>query len=1693
MNAFRTRLIALLCAGLLFALSNVASAADPLPAPFLTRAELKEVTINGKKEKRWMPTTDKIAFGWSDQPFAVHIPFDLKMKTVMGRPGAGPDGAPPQPFKANATRIQWHIRGFAAPAIDDSESNPSTVSSGLYRLDGQPPSISSPEPQAYLGTPWPPNLDRKSRPNDPPANVSLNFASPTGEGRYAYWVVLDPTRVSVKHWQKYDECAGSIHATIIEDALPNQAEKKVEKHIQVAVRQNSWQVESVKESLLGDWKKEIGKGWTALDMKTNWKDGVLSSIHRISSVTDTTEVAVEWKLPSLIRDHRVAASGVEVRQTAGGKYPQDSRYGLSEPSVRLWTIPYTDDVKAAPRTGPTGPLFGFEKTAAWFWTFNPGNTLYDWTSSKDKTTGLHKHTWPIELGGGRTYAPKHNTAPPELMADRPAGVHRLYAMDVCFDSAARPRPADTPVKRIEVFARRTSDLVDNRTTKLLSEPTRPTTDPDDGYWDWLDGFDDLIATNYGRLEVIHKELQLLASERREKRKKWVNLLRLDLLSFPADRPLERDAIEQFAVWVARGATRGRAIPLAPTVTKPILDEMKAERERLKVEMEAIRQRQQKLIEEGLRLVKVVSESVEVQIIASRGVTPRPHLPQWAEYYKDRVAIAKLSMYDAARWYGPDEMQQVIDEFKFADSDVKEWSEFVKAKAALGRAEYLEENLQLLYAMPNPPGPNSPQEQAALKERIVAMAALREVVRINPEHPGAREVLLKLELAYLDVIARKLDEERKLTLAGFKQYLTNRGLAPEVLRTPMKDGDKPQSFDPTNLKDAGNAIGNMWDGPLEVLGSIWGDGISLIGNGLPIWKNDDSLINALEGEAAKVQDELAQHYVSVMLIQKLVRGGMPLEKVRNLRPEELEKYVNARTVGGKPLDPKKARRLCQDVHETFGRLGDLRALAEGKPDEFARFLNDSYYTALDPSKSGAEFWGDFFFSPGNMLLWHLGGAMTRGGTSWKFMSGKQIELLEKAGEIERVQQVFARGMRLESLANQMAKSDTGKAILAKFAEDMAFYESTRVGAAWTGWTKEGVRRWTANNATLFFNGGARLAAGVVVYGAAAYAVHDIPGLRQLVDVLAAMGPFEATYDVLARRGLQLKQLEASLAHLDPVLGSAGKELEEIRNASARIEAIKVQLKATSSRPNEVAIKELDDIIARSSKKAGTQPMGNNPLADLHSTVSMAAAAVKSGNASEAGRALKSLTARRKKLEEMLKNFEAKLALARKVVGMNPPSFTPTAYPEPLVGAQAPKPLIPKELPPAGMHAEFVEYGDLALLQGKLHTATEFYTAARIEKLKNKLPDPADIVEQRLSLAIRASQESSKIARMKAKNINLGADLPIEEPEVQKEIIARLANNQVTFEQFHGGANPIFAVKDVKTGKTLFIFKQLKDADKLAAEVLSGAIVRGLGIKTPGSRALKLPHQIKVKRPNEIRPSDREVDEAIEGILYRVLEGKEVHTMTEAQLLALKSDLALQRPIRHWIGDTDGHLRNVQLGSDGHLWMLDFDCAMLRKGGFHLQVNPWLILNIKVPPGTPYPALTQDDMMRAFLASPKWMEDYLKGLNKGTALSGTGGELYGWIDQLDGAISYEEVAPIIGAIEDFAVKGGGKRLRKALEQSGLPPDQVQEAFEVLVERANLLKKALEGKYKSAKNPEGANLLRPAGSRLLLSLEPEFAVAV
>lgn len=155
-----------------------------------------------------------------------------------------------------------------------------------------------------------------------------------------------------------------------------------------------------------------------------------------------------------------------------------------------------------------------------------------------------------------------------------------------------------------------------------------------------------------------------------------------------------------------------------------------------------------------------------------------------------------------------------------------------------------------------------------------------------------------------------------------------------------------------------------------------------------------------------------------------------------------------------------------------------------------------------------------------------------------------------------------------------------------------------------------------------------------------------------------------------------------------------------------------------------------------------------------------------------------------------------------------------------------------------------------------------TFDRLDDLRSltegKLLDPDSLVEQRLTLAGQAKLAAEEIAQTRAKGLTLGADQPITPEQVQQLVLGPLAKGEVKFVQFDGGANPIFEARDAATGKTLFIFKQIKEAEEVAAEVLSGEVVRMLGIKTPGSRALRSPHTITYTNRKKVVPAEQTVE-------------------------------------------------------------------------------------------------------------------------------------------------------------------------------------------------------------------------------------------
>jgi hypothetical protein len=92
--------------------------------PFLTSAEQQEFVVDGKKVKRWVQGTNRLAFVWSDQPFAVHIPFQLGTKIEFGRITSKPH------------RVSAWMQGFGTTTNYGGRSSPGVVAAGLYRFDG---------------------------------------------------------------------------------------------------------------------------------------------------------------------------------------------------------------------------------------------------------------------------------------------------------------------------------------------------------------------------------------------------------------------------------------------------------------------------------------------------------------------------------------------------------------------------------------------------------------------------------------------------------------------------------------------------------------------------------------------------------------------------------------------------------------------------------------------------------------------------------------------------------------------------------------------------------------------------------------------------------------------------------------------------------------------------------------------------------------------------------------------------------------------------------------------------------------------------------------------------------------------------------------------------------------------------------------------------------------------------------------------------------------------------------------------------------------------------------------------------------------------------------------------------------------------------------------------------------------------
>jgi hypothetical protein len=1212
-------------------------------------------------------------------------------------------------------------------------------------------------------------------------------------------------------------------------------------------------------------------------------------------------------------------------------------------------------------------------------------------------------------------------------------------------------PPQTVEKKIALSIHKyVSGSRDNHSGETQTHPTPVTAEKDDGFWEWYShDFKDLEREKQGRLNQIFTKLQELAKTKLEKRSQWLTLLRLDQMAFPPEPQSGGDILES-ALQAAHEMTSGGGdINLRQSVTQAVLTRMKEEREQLKTEMAAIKPQQVPLIEEGIRLIKQVHESAEGQEIRSRDVRERPELKQLLVQCEELIPIVKLQLYDAAGWYTEDELPKAIEEFRYESPNVRAWIGYLKMKMAMARAIALEEKLSILYSTPNRLPADSPLLNEPIAARIEALNALREIVSTKASEgpsgaPGhdidrptrvAATSLQALELGYLDLIAAKLDVEKKVTYANFKEYCRARGY--EDSKRKPKAGNASAQTPEQQRREA-----ERWDYVSDVVSHSMSEAISSMALGTPRnlwpWSNPDreneSVVDLVEREASRRYADLTKDCISIGLIKNLIRAGLPMSTIRNLTADQLDEYFRA-YAPGRPIDKEKVHRLCQDLHETFAGLADLRALADGNSAEFAKFLRRSYYDVVDPSKSGLEEIGDAFLSPGSIVMAEMGG-----------MVGARL----------------AQSLPISKLTALLTAGERGQLLAKMFAADLTTYEAY-------------------STARKFAIGVGSFAAHLGVYHQLGKVTSDRPILKRIMDVILLLGPTHMIYSALTKRGLSLNSKAASNAVDRLVEGVANAKIQvaESRNAIQ-------QMENAISRPQT-------PLVDGRERPVGTTPVDKPDLIDPASreaagqieAMDAAVKAAKSGDMDEARRCLAAAREFNRELENLVQEYETKVKQAREFLAREGiPQLTDWQDKEVFVAKKKGTPFITKTTYPEGPHADSLRFGDIALIRGDSERALELYRAAL--KIKRKLPlpnaegvNPDNICEARVALAeqILVAARELEVMRSRGSKFNLLDE--ITEDRAQK-LMADLESGKARLVKFEGARNPIYYIAD-ESGAKRFVFKKTPLADESEVESLATAAVKAAGGRAPACRALNSTKKIACfaekaegNRRVTLVPNG-EVEMA--GTLTQYIPGADLYSLSEAQVLALRKELAVQRVLRLWLGDLDGHLGNIRIGDDGQAHLMDFGWANLtgelqnpmyanlkqrQELARKLMEKPELLENLD-PDTVRHFKLLANINLPVPAKELEAMEAVLMAADVICNAEVPKGEIYGWVQRTDGTLNYDDMHDTSKAIWELCHgPDKGERLLAALRATGAPEERCQKAFDVLRLRADLLHKVLPKRF-------------------------------
>lgn len=357
---------------------------------------------------------------------------------------------------------------------------------------------------------------------------------------------------------------------------------------------------------------------------------------------------------------------------------------------------------------------------------------------------------------------------------------------------------------------------------------------------------------------------------------------------------------------------------------------------------------------------------------------------------------------------------------------------------------------------------------------------------------------------------------------------------------------------------------------------------------------------------------------------------------------------------------------------------------------------------------------------------------------------------------------------------------------------------------------------------------------------------------------------------------------------------------------------------------------------------------------------------------------------------------------------------------------PKALLDPEIYKFSAGGDSISAGDKELRSGNYEGAIENY-----EKARNELLAWWTNNNERVASDFRRDWEDitarivvAKGARDYEKTLKRDSDYSnteIDDKKLRNVLMEHEKGKSIRLDKLKG-ANPLYETKDRQ-----YLIKELNDKDKAETEVAAAALAKKLNIKVPSANMSKDGKFL---------------------VIRNIISSTPLYNLKEHQLFAFRKEYARQRAFRAWIGDYDGHMKNLLKGPDDRLWAIDFDRANLE--GTKIR-------------GLASDFGTHDDLIAATVRFqhgnmpstrnwPRYTEAHQDHMVK-MAKKNEAGQ-YAWQARMDRMIRYQDMADMVHAIQQFA---DSDKLRRTLEQTAY--SNIDEAVKTLKARAKRLKEVLQ----------------------------------